>query len=75
MSKAIGVITNQGVEWHAYGAVHDYVTLCGMDGNDPAVDQFGTVGASRGQKITCAQCLAIFRAVRELRLTERDFDC
>lgn len=75
MSKAIGVITDQGVEWHARGSVQDYATLCGMDGDDPTVDQFGTVDAPRSQKITCAQCLAIFRAMRDLRLTERDFDC
>lgn len=73
MSKAVGIQTSEGVEWHAPGVVHDYATLCGMDGNDHIVDQLGVVQPARGQKITCSTCAAIFRELKGLKLTERDF--
>lgn len=73
MSKVIGIRTDEGNEWHAPGVVHDYATLCGMDGDDSVVGQHGHIEPKRGQKITCGQCLTIFRRFKELRLLERDF--
>lgn len=75
MSKAIGVIVNGKVTWHAPGCVGDYDTLCGIDADDPheTVAHGGIVEAKRGQKITCLTCCSIWRSVQALKLREQDF--
>ena len=73
-AKVIGVELDGIVEWHVPGVSGaDYVTLCGLDGNDPSIGQTGTVEAPRGTKINCQQCRAIWRSLRELNLREADF--
>lgn len=74
MSKAIGVETDDGTEWHAPGVVSDYDTLCGTDAGDPTIGHHGLVTAKRGQKITCDQCRNVWKGVMALRLRARDFD-
>jgi hypothetical protein len=72
--KAIGVEVDGSVEWHVPGvAGADYATLCGLDGNDPAVGQTGTVGAPRGTKINCRECRTIWQRLRQLKLRDSDF--
>lgn len=73
MSKAVGVETDDGTEWHAPGVVSDYDTLCGIDANDPGIGFHGLVTAKRGQKITCEQCRSVWEGVVALRLRATDF--
>lgn len=44
-----------------------------MDGHDASIGQFGTVEATRGQKVTCAECHTIWRGFRDLTLREANF--
>lgn len=57
-------------EVHAASANGDYATLCGLDGNDPAIGQTGTSFVSNAQ-INCPQCRAIWETARLYR--PRDF--
>jgi len=72
MSKAVGILIDGTVEWHAPGGVSDYATLCGLDANDSTVGHEGIVDTPRGQKITCPQCYGIWAGAKALRAT--DFD-
>ncbi len=66
---------NATTEWHAPPAGNqDYVTLCGIDGDDPEMGQYGTVEPTAGQKITCAQCKDIWLGVIALKLRASDFE-
>jgi hypothetical protein len=74
MSKAVGVLINGSVEWHAPAAGGgDYHTLCGLDAADETLGHMGFVEAKRGQKIDCHQCLGIWRDVIAMRLRRSDF--
>lgn len=73
-TKVIGVELDGTVEWHIPGiSGADYVTLCGLDGNDVGAGQTGTVEAPRGTKINCQQCRTIWQGLRDLKLREADF--
>lgn len=76
-SSIVGVIEDSEdgkTTWHVVGVGGgDYATLCGMDGNDSVVGQYGTVGSSRGQKVDCCECKEIWLAIRLLRLTRKNF--
>ncbi|MDR9836981.1 MULTISPECIES: hypothetical protein [Herbaspirillum] len=68
-------LSSMSVEWHAPSAGEgDYSTLCGMESDDPSIGLFGRVPGKPGQKITCAQCKAIWRGVVAQRLRESDFE-
>jgi hypothetical protein len=74
MSKAVGVLIDGVVEWHAPGvAGPDYDTLCGIDANDPTIGHHGLVPAKRGQKITCMNCKMIWEGVVALNLRMASF--
>lgn len=75
MTKAIGVVIHGTVEWHVpnVSGTTDHDTLCGIDTNDPAIGHDGTVGAKRGQKITCKTCQNIVLGVQAMRLRKSDF--
>lgn len=73
-TKAVGIMQDGEVVWHAIGVYHDYDSLCGIDANDPKIGHEGSVPAKRGQKITCAQCHTIWRNIIALRLREGSFD-
>ena len=76
MSKAIGVFDYDDLIWHMKGlGPTDYVTACGMDGDDPMVGQFPGPNPKRGQKITCQQCRHIFYRFEELGMKASDFAC
>lgn len=78
-AQIVGVLVGDGaeaaeIEWHITGVgSSDYVTACGMDGNDPGAEQHGTVKAKRGQKITCKACYALWRDFRALTLRDANF--
>lgn len=78
MSKSIIGVAQDAkgthIEWHVVGAgPGDYVTLCGMDGDDSEVGQYGTVEPKRGVKVDCPQCKSIWQAVIGLRLRRSNF--
>ena len=73
-SKAVGVICDGNLEWHMYGlGASDYVTACGLDGHDPDIGQEMGPLPEPGQKITCQQCWALYKAFRESGVTAKDF--
>lgn len=66
---------NAHVTWHLVGgASTDHETLCGVDAGDQVVGTYGTVNPSRGQKVTCGQCISEFLHVKEMKITKRDLD-
>lgn len=68
-------LSSMQVEWHAPSAGGaDYSTLCGMESDDPSIGMFGRVSGKPGQKITCAQCKAIWSGIVSLRLRVSDFE-
>lgn len=72
--KLVGIEVDGVVGWHVPGVGRpDYATLCGLDGNDPAIGQTGVVPAPRGIKINCPQCRTIWDGLRWLRLRDSDF--
>lgn len=74
MSKAVGVLIDGEVTWHApHAGGNDYDTLCLIDANDPSIGHEGMVEPRRGQKITCMECKTIWKGVVALRLRESDF--
>lgn len=74
MSKAVGVLIDDKVEWHAPPAGGtDFDTLCGIDANDPSIGHGGVMTPMRGQKIECEQCRAIWADVIAMQLRKRDF--
>lgn len=74
MSKAVGVLVDGVVEWHAPRvAGPDYDTLCGIDAHDPEVGHQGLVPTKRGQKINCPECKRVWEGVLALRLRKSSF--
>ncbi len=74
-SKVVGVEVDGVVEWHIPGVGGaDYATLCGLDGDDPAIGQTGIVQAPRGTKIDCQECKSIWYGLRALRLQPSNFE-
>ncbi len=62
------------IEWHVVSTSGgDYLTACGMDGNDPAVGQHGPVSPVSGAKVTCASCYSIWQGFRALTLRDANF--
>lgn len=62
------------IEWHVVStAGGDYLTACGMDGNDPTVGQHGSVPPTRGAKVTCASCYGIWLGFKALTLRDGNF--
>jgi hypothetical protein len=73
MTRAVGVVIDGEVTWHAPGVFDDYATLCGIDAHDPAIGQQGTVEPMRGQKIECGTCKTIWTNTIALKLRGPDF--
>lgn len=73
MSKAVGVVIDGEVSWHAVGVFDDYAALCGIDAHDPAIGHQGTLAAKRGQKIECRTCRMIWANTLALKLRGSDF--
>lgn len=62
------------IDWHIASVMgSDYVTACGLDGDDPMSGQYGTVEAKRGQRVTCQQCYQLWSGLRDLRLRSDSF--
>lgn len=47
-------------------AAADYATLCGLDGDDPAIGLY-TLPTPKGAKIDCEQCQAIWLLCKQFR--------
>lgn len=72
--KIVGVESDGVVEWHVVGvAGADYITLCGLDGDDPGVGQRPVIGVPRGTKIDCQECKHVWSGLRALKLRDSDF--
>lgn len=62
------------IEWHISNATGtDYVTACGMDGDDPSVGQHGVIKPPTGTKVTCAMCYGIWAGFKAMTLREINF--
>lgn len=68
--KYIAIKTDGKIEVHAHSTLFNYVTLCGMDGNDPLLNM-ETVDLPKGAKIDCDHCLAVFKEAR--KFSKADF--
>ena len=74
MTKIIGVQIDGVVEWHIPGCGGgDYVTLCGLDGNDPKIGQECVMAPPAGTKINCSVCRTIWENLAALRIRRSDF--
>jgi hypothetical protein len=72
MSVAVGVIIDDELEWHMGSVMPtDHITACGLDGGDCG-QELGPDPAP-GQKITCSICWSIYRDIRSMRVTKKDF--
>lgn len=58
----IGVIIEGVAEVHLEGVNSNYATLCGLDGDDPRLNQvsFGPMKPMIGAKCTCRDCMSIW---------------
>lgn len=64
----VAIITDEGRQIHVpHPGGSDYATLCGMDGNDPAVGQYGAENCLRNEAVTCDQCKQLYQGVKEMR--------
>lgn len=59
--------TDGVVEIHATDVTGNYASLCGLDGNDPAVGQMVVVLPNK-PVITCKSCLAIIKHAKGYRI-------
>lgn len=75
----VGVIdrARDGTELTTYhlppSSISDFHTLCAIDAFDSNVGTYGTIDAGKGQKVDCAQCFAIWSAVKKFGATRKDF--
>ena len=72
MSKYVAIKIGGLVTVHLPHTTGDYLTLCGLDGDDPdsAVAQ-QMVDAPQGDRVDCVECWNIFCVCK--RFTARDF--
>jgi len=57
------------VRIHLPDASGCYATLCGLDGNDPAVGQ-RLVDLPNGAKVNCQQCKAIWAVAKKYKASD-----
>lgn len=67
--KYVAISTEGIVEVHAAGA-GEYASLCGLDGNDPSIEQ-SIVPLPENQKINCSQCRLLWTQWKQYK--ESDF--
>lgn len=73
MPKAVGVVMDGEISWHAPGVFDDYSTLCGIDANDPSIGHQGTREPKQGQKVDCQVCKTIWTNTMALKMRGSDF--
>lgn len=66
MSRLVTVVVDGDTNVHLPGATSDYVTLCGLDGDDPGAAMY-TIATKRGAKVDCEQCQAIWQLCKQFR--------
>lgn len=72
MAEVIGVYIDDELDWHMHNAMPtDHLTACGLDGSDCGQE----VGPDPepGQKITCSICWSIYKNMRSMNITQKDF--
>ena len=64
----VAVRTDEGREIHVpHPGAGDYATLCGMDGLDPQVGQYGIEICQTPEPITCTACRQLYLGVKAMR--------
>jgi hypothetical protein len=72
MASLVAVVEWNKLEIHIpHAGAGNYLTLCGLDGDDPAIQQ-ATVATPPNAKVTCRACYEIWKSAR--RFKESDFD-
>lgn len=69
MGQKISIMVEGEVQCHAASTIANYVTLCGLDGDDPGIGQ-SRCDVLNGQKIDCQQCIQIIHAAKQYRNRE-----
>jgi len=69
MSKFAGVIVEGKLSIHAHDASGSYMTLCGLDGDDPGTEQ-SVADVPRGRRIDCTACRNIWTVAKQYRATD-----
>ena len=73
MSKAVGVIIDDDLLFHAAGVINDHSTLCGLDAGEHLGG--GTlIVPAECRKINCPTCRTIWENTIQLRLNPSDFE-
>ena len=66
-TRPVAVLTDEGREVHIPNpGGGDYMTLCGLDGNDPRVGQYGVEACRLGEVVTCDQCKQLYLGVKSM---------
>lgn len=68
-SKRVALMVDGALEIHAEDISGLYATLCGVDGDDPELEQY-PAEMPKGKRITCKQCYRIFKACKDLRAAD-----
>jgi len=65
MAKFIRINVEGEIDSHIGSNIGNYVTLCGLDGDDPAIGQ--STEKEGGEKITCEACRNIWNVCRNIK--------
>lgn len=68
MGSKIAIRDEDGITVHAAVTLHNYDTLCGMDGDDPGVGT-KSIGATT-KKIDCKMCTEIWKEAKKYKNTD-----
>lgn len=69
VSKYVAVEIDGCVDVHLPGTTGNYFTLCGIDGDDPFLEQIAT-SVPRGSKVNCLACYRIWRTASKFSLED-----
>lgn len=69
--KKVTVVIDGESLTHIHGVIHDYATLCGLDGSDEKVGQ-SIAETTKDAKVNCQHCIAIWAEARSWKPS--DFD-
>lgn len=69
--RLVTVVMDGEMLTHLPGAIFDYATLCGMDGNDDARDvNQSTIPTPLGARVNCDHCRLIWEECRNWRTSD-----
>ena len=69
MKKKITISCDGEIRTHISGGIPTYVTLCGLDGDDPDIQQY-TVPTPKSSLIDCEQCSIIWMEAMKWRASD-----